>query len=111
MPKYLPHETPLGELKPINQMTVSEYLSWKGRCGGRSRSKRKLKALRRAARSKKPGLKMFHALVKKVAAEVRMDEPTMVTVVFSTQEYPINTALALKILEAARKHRQRNALK
>lgn len=106
MAKYKPTDIPPGETKRICDMTVAEYTSWRGRCGGSSRSKKKLRSQLKAARTKKPGLSAYHALVKRIAND-KVDYTAAIKRL-STPEYPIDDAKAMQLLTAARKYRERN---
>lgn len=109
MAKYRDDQIPPGATKPIGQMTLDEYRSWRGSRGGSSRSQKKLRALRKSAASKKPGLKTFHALVRRIAGERLFDVEAIKGL--ATEDYPIGGLKAVTLLNAARNYAERNPIK
>lgn len=108
MAKYQPTDVPPGETKRICDMTATEYRSWRGRCGGKSKSKAKLRSQKRAAKSKKPGLATYHALVKRIATEHLFTIDAIKKL--STDDYHIGGLRATMLLNAARSYAQRNPI-
>jgi hypothetical protein len=108
MSKYGPNDIPPGETVPVGKMTLEQYRSWRGRCGGRSKSPKKLRAQRRNGSKPKPALSRYYALVKKIA-EAGVDYTAEIKRL-ATADYPIDDAKAMQLLDAARKYRERNPL-
>lgn len=106
MKKYKSTDVPDGEKKRICDMSTTEYLSWRGRCGGRSRSQKKLRAQRKNVRRKKPGLSRYHATVKLIAQDGY--ETVAEVMALGDDAYPIDETKAQKLLAAGREYRERN---